>query len=107
MNHPFSNCQDTENHSPLRAAFGSVFHKISAHPKSASALALTEFVAGVLLSRPFKNSDFARSLDPALSQICTSIVLLCLTEGLAEPERLAYAAAFEPYFALVEAGTRH
>lgn len=107
MNSPFSNCQDDKNYSPLRAAFGSVFQRVSNDPQSVSALALTEFVAGVLLSRPFKNSNFAASLDAELSEICSSLITLCMVEGLSEPDRLSYAAAFEPYFALVESATRH
>ena len=107
MDNTFSNFQGDKNYSPLRAAFGSVFQKISDNPKSASALALTEFMAGVLLSRPFNNSNFAASLDTELSEICVSIIELCMIEGLSEPDRLSYVSAFEPYFSLVEAGTRH
>lgn len=66
-----------------------------------------EFVAGVLLSRPFKNSDFAKLLNQDESEICGSIMMFCMTEGLSEPDRLSYVSAFEPYFALVELGTRH
>lgn len=107
MDNTFSNFQGDKNYSPLRAAFGFVFQKISANPESASALALAEFMAGVLLSRPFKNSNFAQLLDAELSEICSSIIKLCMVEGLSEPDRLSYVSAFEPYFALVESGTRH
>ena len=107
MDNTFSNYQGDKNYSPLRAAFGAVFQRVSNDPQSVSGLALAEFVAGVLLSRPFKNSNFARSLDAELSEICSSLITLCMVEGLSEPDRLAYVAAFEPYFALVESGTRH
>ena len=107
MDNTFSNCQGDKNYSPLRAAFGSIFQKVSANPTSASALVLTEFVAGILLSRPFKNFNSADLLGGELSKICTSIVTLCMVEGLSEPDRLSYVAAFDPYFALVESGTRH
>ena len=107
MSNVFTSFQGDRNYSPLRAAFGFIFQKVSDNPKSASALALTEFAAGVLLSRPFKNSNFADLIGRELSDICASIIRLCLVEGLSEPDRLSYAAAFEPYFALVESGARH
>lgn len=107
MSNVFSSFQGTNTYSPLRAAFGSVYQKVSSDPKSVSGLALTEFVAGVLLSRPFRSSDFAQSLDKETSEICSSIIMLCMSEGLSEADRLSFASAFEPFFSVVESGTRH